>query len=216
VPVVVEAMITKSFKWHPQPSSIRKSTVAAKNAGIRGAVVLDCFCGGGSHGVASILAGAKAFIGTDLEDYSFCLRKDIARYNAEYTFFGEKAVSFEWGMPASESIMNHKYDVLFIDPPNPTQIVGGATKSVIRDTGLSGSKLTKFWRARLSQDNWINKREETVTNVKEIIDLSLKGSHRVLCNCFTVKSNGFSYFDKFKDEYALMPLFESYHEVCVK
>jgi len=209
-------MITKSFKWHPQPSSIRKSTVAAKNAGIRGANVLDCFCGGGSHAVASILAGAKMFTGTDIEDYSFCLRKDIARYNAEYTFFGEKAVSFEWGVPASESINNHDYDVLFIDPPNPTQIVGGATKSVIRDTGLSGSKLTKFWKGRLSPDNWINKRDETVMNVKGIIDVALAGNHRVLCNCFTVKSNGFSYFDQFKDEYTLTQLFESYHEVFLK
>ena len=206
-------MITKSFKWHPQPSSIRKSTFAAKNAGIRGAIVLDCFCGGGSHAVASILAGAKMFFGTDLEDYSFCLRKDVARYNAEYTFFGEKAISFEWGVPASESIENHKYDVLFIDPPNPTQIVGGATKSVIRDTGLSGSKLTKFWKGRLSLDNWINKRDETVVRVKEIIDRSLLGNHRVLCNCFTVKSNGFSYFERFEDDYVLSPLFESYCEV---
>ena len=217
LPVLVEAMITKSFKWHPQPSSIRKSYAAAKRMdGFKGADILDCFCGGGSHAVASIQAGAKMFTGSDIEDYSFCLRKDIARYNAEYTFFGERTVCFKWGVQAFESIKIHDYDILFIDPPNPTQIVGGATKSVIRDTGLSGSKLTKFWKARLSQDNWINKREETVTNVKEIIDRSLKENHRVLCNCFTVKSNGFSYFDEFKDNYILIPLFESYCEVCLK
>lgn len=206
-------MIVKSFKWHPQPSSVRKSTEAAKRAGIRGAAVLDCFCGGGSHAVASILAGASKFIGTDIEDYSFCLRKDIARYNTDYNFFGEKTVSFEWGVPAPESLKNHIYDILFIDPPNPTQIVGGATKSVIRDTGLSGSKLTKFWRSRLSPDNWINKRDETVKNVKESVDFALSTDHRVLCNLFTVKSNGFSYLSQFEEDYAVSPLFESYYEV---
>lgn len=206
-------MITKSFKWHPQPSSIRKATGAAKKAGIRGAIVLDCFCGGGSHGVAAILAGASKFIGTDIEDYSFCLRKDIARYNADYNFFGGKTVSFEWGVPAQISIQNHEYNILFIDPPNPTQIVGGATKSVIRDTGLSGSKLTKFWKGRLSPDNWINKRDETVKNVKDIIDTALNNNKRVICNLFAVKSNGFSYFDQFKEQYKPIPLFESYYEV---
>ena len=208
-------MITKSFKWHPQPSSVRKSTAAAKNAHIRGAVILDCFCGGGSHAVASIQAGAKKFVGTDLEDFSFCLRKDIARYNGAYTTFeGEQAVTFEWGIDAQESIRTHQYDILFIDPPNPHQIVGGATKSVIRDTGLSGSKLTKFWKGRLNEKNLINKREETIKTVEEVVIESLSQGKRVIANLFTIKSNGFDYHARFcNDGFHPDLVFESYYEV---
>lgn len=210
-------MITKSFKWHPQPSSVRKSTGAAKNAkGFKGAVILDCFCGGGSHAVAAIRAGAKKFIGTDLEDYSFCLRKDIARYNTEYQTFGEKTISFIWGVNAKQAILNYDYDILFIDPPNPYQIVGGATKSVIRDTGLSGSKLSKFWKPRLNPENLINKREETISTVREIIYFALTDQKRVIANMFRIKSNGFDYAERFKDEFRLVPLFESYYEVMLQ
>ena len=208
-------MITKSYKWHPQTSSIRKSTMAAKLARIRGATVLDCFCGSGAHAVASIQAGAARFTGTDLEDYSFCLRKDIARYNAEYNYLGEKTVMFEWGIDARTSIKTHDFDVLFIDPPNPYQIVGGAMKSVIRDTGLSGSKLTKFWRERLSPENWINKRDKTLENVEKIIIGAIDENARVIANLFAIKSNGFSYFEKFKDKFSCNPLFESYYEVKI-
>jgi len=208
-------MITKSFKWHPQPSSVRKSTEAAKRAwAFKGAVILDCFCGGGSHGIASISGGAKVFIGTDLEDYSFCLRKDIARYNADYANFGgEKSVIFEWGIDAKESLKTHDYDILFIDPPNPYQIVGGATKSVIRDTGLSGSKLTKFWRPRLNPDNLINKREKTLGTVKEIISLALSDNKRVIANLFKIKSNGFDYHETYINDFKTTQLFESYYEM---
>jgi 16S rRNA G966 N2-methylase RsmD len=208
-------MITKSFKWHPQPSSVRKSTAAAKNAHIRGAVILDCFCGGGSHAVASIQAGAKKFVGTDLEDFSFCLRKDIARFNGAYTTFeDEQAVTFEWGIDAQDSIRSHKYDILFIDPPNPLQIVGGATKSVIRDTGLSGSKLTKFWKSHLNEKNLINKRDETIKTVEEIVSESLSQGKRVIANLFTIKSNGFDYHKRFcEDGFKSDLIFESYYEV---
>jgi len=209
-------MITKSFKWHPQPSSVRKSTEAAKRAtSFKGATILDCFCGGGSHGVASIRAGAKKYIGTDLEDYSFCLRKDIARYNSEYQNFGEKTISFIWGLDAAKSIISYDYDILFIDPPNPYQIVGGATKSVIRDTGLSGSQLTKFWKPRLNPENLINKREGTISKVREIVFFALTDKKRVIANLFRIKSNGFDYSEQFKDEFKLTPIFESYYEISL-
>jgi 16S rRNA G966 N2-methylase RsmD len=207
-------VITKSFKWHPQPSSIRKSGRAAKLADIRGERILDCFCGGGSHGIAAIRAGARRFTGTDLEDFSFCLRKDIARYNGDYkTLWGDKAVSFEWGINARQSVRCHDYDILFIDPPNPYQIVGGATKSVIRDTGLSGSKLTKFWKPRLNPENWINKRDATIQNVKEILTYALSEDKRIIANLFKIKSNGFDYREKIEGDFHITTIFESYCEV---
>jgi 16S rRNA G966 N2-methylase RsmD len=206
-------MITKSFKWHPQPSSIRKSTMAAKKANVRDKIVLDCFCGGGSHGIASIISGARCFIGTDLEDYSFCLRKDIARYNFDYQTFGDKTISFEWNVDAKTSISSHVFDILFIDPPNPYQVAGGTTKSVIRDTGMSGSKLTKFWKEKFNPENLINKREDTLLYVKDIFDLTLNMEKRLIVNLFEIKSNKFSYFEKFKDEFKTKQLFESYFEI---
>lgn len=206
-------MITKSFKWHPQPSSIRKSTQAAKKADIRGKIILDCFCGGGSHAVASLRCGCKEFIGTDLEDYSFCLRKSIARYNHNYDNFGNKTILFEWGIDAKKSIDSHEFDILFIDPPNPYQIAGGTTKSVVRDTGMTGNNLTKFWKEKFNPLNLINKRQETLQYVKEAILLSLSKNKRCIVNLFEIKSNKFSYFETYKDDFKVVQLFESYYEV---
>jgi hypothetical protein len=206
-------MITKSYKWHPQPSSIRKSEAAARRANLKGATNLDCFCGGGSHAVASIRSGAGQYIGTDLEDYSFCLRKEIARYNAEYQNFGKKSVIFEWGMDATKSIQIHDFDVLFVDPPNPYQVVGAYNISIPRDTGLNGGKLTKFWNARLSGENWINKKQATIDNVIALFHSVLDKEKRVVANLFNTKShNKFDYKDVMTD-FKIMSIFESYCEV---
>jgi 16S rRNA G966 N2-methylase RsmD len=206
-------MITQSYKWHPQPSSIRKSEAAAKRANIKGAVVLDCFCGTGSHAVASIRSGAKKYIGTDLENYSFCLRKEIARYNTEYATFGERTISFQWGIPAAESINMHDFDILFVDPPNPYQIVGAYSMSIPRDTGLNGGKLTKFWKERLSEENWINKKGATLENVISLFHSVLSKDKRIIANLFNTKShNKFDYFAVMED-FKKVQLFETYYEL---
>jgi 16S rRNA G966 N2-methylase RsmD len=208
-------MITKSYKFHPQPSSILKSTKVAKMADMRGKAILDCFCGCGSHGVSSILGGARVYIGTDIEDYSFCLRKDIARYNHNHKTFGDKTIIFEWGIGAMESINNHNFDILFTDPPNPYQVAGGTRKSVIRDTGLSGSKLTKFWNARFSSDNWINKKDQTIQNVITVFNETLLKERRIVANLFTIKSSGFNYCDVMAP-FDLKQIYDSYYEVLLK
>lgn len=206
-------LLTKTFRWHPQPSSIRKSMVAAKRFGMRGGSILDCFCGIGTHAVASIAAGAIKYIGTDIEDYSDYLRKSIARHDQKYQGFGERAVTFEWGIDAYKAIETIPHDILFIDPPNPYQIAGGSTISTLRDTGLSGSGLEKFWKVRFNDNNWIKQKEDTIKNVARLMESDIATGHRVLVNLFVIKSNHFDYFDAFKEEFLPRQIYESYYEV---
>ena len=162
-------MICKTFRWHPQPSSLRKSTIAAKRFNVRCSVVLDCFCGIGTHATASIAAGAIKYVGSDIEDYSDYLRKSIARHDQTYSGFGERSVEFRWGVDAVDAINTINHDILFIDPPNPYQIAGGSTISTLRDTGLSGSGLEKFWKERFNDNNWIKQKEDTIKNVISVV-----------------------------------------------
>lgn len=207
-------MERKSFKWHPQPSSIRKALGAAKRFEIRNKKVLDCFCGVGAHCIAAISAGASTFTGTDIENYSWCLRVDAFKYNQTYDtlFNAPRAIRFEWGIDAKESITTHEFDILFIDPPNPYQIVGGAPLSMCRDTGLSGNELTKYWKSRFDSNNIINKRDDTITYVKDIISKVRNDNKRVLANLFVIKSNKFDYSTHFS-EFEIKRVFESYYEV---
>ena len=206
----VVIIITETFRWHPQPSSLRKSIVAAKKFDCHNSIVLDCFCGCGTHGIASIMAGATQFIGTDIEDYSFCMKKGIARQNIiEQTFFGEKTIAFNWGIDAFEAIQTIPHDILFIDPPNPYQIAGGTTISTVRDTGLSGSGLEKFWKERFSDKNWIKQKDKTIENVIKLIEME---QGRILINLFKIKSNGFDYLESFK-EFNPTQIYESYYTI---
>jgi 16S rRNA G966 N2-methylase RsmD len=205
-------MITKNFKFHPQPSSLRKSTIVAKKFNMRGKKVLDCFCGTGTHGVAAISCGAIQFIGTDIEDYSFCLRKDIARFNHNHKTFGEKAVHFEWGKEALKSISEYEFDILFVDPPNPFQVAGGTTLSMVRDTGMSGSKLTKFWNERFSEFNLINKKQKTIDYVIDLFNKVLNNDKKIVANLFIIKSNKFNYCDNM-NQFKLFKIYDSYFEV---
>jgi 16S rRNA G966 N2-methylase RsmD len=207
-------MERKSFKWHPQPSSIRKALGAAKRFDIRNKKVLDCFCGVGAHCIAAISAGASTFTGTDIENYSWCLRVDAFKYNQTYDtlFNAPRAIRFEWGIDAKESITTHEFDILFIDPPNPYQIVGGAPLSMCRDTGLSGNELTKYWKSRFDSNNIINKRDDTIAYVKDIISKVRNDNKRILANLFVIKSNKFDYSTHFS-EFEIKRVFESYYEV---
>jgi 16S rRNA G966 N2-methylase RsmD len=143
-------VITKSYKWHPQPSSIRKATGAALNGKVRGLDILDCFCGTGAHCLAVIKSGAKSYTGTDIEDFSFCIRKDVARYNANYEYFGDNSIRFMWGIDAKKAVKSFDYDLLFTDPPNPYQIVGGAPISLYltHKNALSFVKKSKYCQSR--------------------------------------------------------------------
>ena len=209
-------MIVKTYKFHPQPSSLNKSCIAAKKFDFHNQKILDCFCGCGTHGLASIQAGDIAFCGTDIENYSEYLRKDIARFNTDYTTFsGTKVISFHWGIDAFESIKMYGHDILFIDPPNPYQIAGGSLLSTLRDTGLSGSKLEKFWINKFNTENWIKKKSVTIENVISLIETDLKNGAKVLANLFKIKSSKFDYTNCF-DEFELHQVYDSYYEVCLK
>lgn len=206
-------MLVKTYKFHPQPSSRDKCTRAAIAFDFHNQSVLDCFCGCGTHGLAAIQAGVISFRGTDIENYSEYLRKDIARFDSDYTTFdGSKAISFHWGIDAFESIKTYEHDILFIDPPNPYQIAGGTLLSTLRDTGLSGNEISKMWASRFNDSNWIKKKDATIENVVRLVETDLNAGNKVLANLFKIKSNKFDYANCFS-RFELRQVYDSYYEV---
>ena len=199
-------MIPNTYKWHPQPSSLRKATQAARIFGVKDMVVLDCFNGTGTHCIAALSNDAGFFIGTDIEDYDFCLRSGMKNIQ-------QRDYRFEKGIDAIKSVVINDYNVLFIDPPNPYQIAGGSLPSVVRDTGLSGSGIAKFWGPKFSKDNVINKKQQTIDYVKEVVRKAIVvGKARCLVNLFSIRSNKFDYL-KTMGEFDCKQIYESYYEV---
>lgn len=197
-------MIPNTYKWHPQPSSLRKATEAARLFDVRGEVVLDCFCGTATHCLAALNNGAAFFIGTDIEDYNFCLRSGISKLN--------KGFRIETGVDALKAVSTYDYDCLFIDPPNPYLIAGGSLPSVVRDTGLSGSQIGKFWAQRFDGANMINKKGATLYYTKSVVENALYREKRCLVNLFQIRSNKFDYVSLFRD-HVVKQVYESYYEV---
>ena len=170
------------YKWHPQPSSLRLATQAAKLARIDGSKVLDCFCGTGTLLVAAIRAGAEKAIGSDIEDWSQYLRPQLKEM-MKYSLLGSR-IELHWRVDAFEAVERFDHDILFTDPPGPWEIIGGVLISVKRDLGINGNELRKFWEKRLSDGNWINKKHRTVANVIKLFRTEIERGKRVVANLF--------------------------------
>jgi len=195
------------YKIHPQPSSLRIATQAAKRAKLAGTRVLDCFCGTGTLLVAAHRAGAFHIIGSDIEDYSFCLRKEL-RQLMKYKL---TKIEIHWHIDAFDAIERFDYDILFVDPPAPNDVLGGTKISAKRDTGLHGSEIKRFWLKRLDERNWMNKGSKTVSNVFKLLKKGLESNKRVIINLFSHRE--FSYLQAFKPFFEYKRLAGNFYEI---
>jgi len=182
---------------------LRNAVEAAIKANIKGTRVHDCFCGTGTLLVAAIKAGANYAIGSDIEDYSVCIRKELQEL---------KNVELHWGIDAFDAIKKFDYDVLFIDPPSPNSVLGGTRISVVRDIGLHGHQIRKFWKERFSPRNWIGKGSICIGNVFRVISFGLESDKRVIANLFANR-NGFSYYKTLKPFFRMKHLYANWYEI---
>ena len=171
-----------NYKWHPQPSSLSLATKAAKLAGLEGKIVLDCFCGTGTLLVASVRNGAARAIGSDIEDWSLYLRKELLEL-LKYRIYADRIV-LRWGVDAFDAVKKWDHDILFCDPPSPWEILGGSQISVKRDTGVAPNELRKHWREKFSGKNWIGKEYRTIVNIVRLFRIELVNGRRVIANLF--------------------------------
>jgi 16S rRNA G966 N2-methylase RsmD len=203
-------MIVQDYKFHPQPTSLRNALNAAKVADIRGSQVLDCFCGTGTCLIAALKAGAEKAIGSDVEDYSFCLRPEIRKWLKN----GSKNIELHWEVDGLESIKTFEHDILFIDPPSPVSVLGGTQISVVRDTGLHGNQIRQFWQERISKKNLMGKGQKTISYVVKLVKMDLQQGKRVIANLFT--QGKFSYLAIFKLIFKVEKLYKNWHEVFIR
>lgn len=200
------------YKYHPQPSSPTLADQAIRAAGVRGLRVLDPFCGTGTIVCIAAANGAKMAIGSDIEDYTFCSRSPVYMA-ATSQGFGDPAIAVHYGVDAFDAISLYDYDILITDPPNPRAIVGGAPISIKEYTGMNGWELAKFWKNRFSDRNLINKKEETVSRVRDLFVQASGRGKRIIANLFS--SRGFDYSKALCDEFTLRPVAGTYYEIDV-
>jgi len=204
-------LLNKFYKLHPQPTSLKKAIETAKRANIRGKVILDPFCGTGTILLACMVARAKKAIGSDIEDYNDILRADFGNPFLKTWLRTDTEVELHWHIDALESIHKFEHDVLFTDPPNPVALLGGTQISVVRDIGLHGSQIRKFWSERLSKQNLMGKGQRTVAYVIKLVKTELENDKRVIVNLF--RHGNFSYKRVFEKVFKIKHLYANWFEV---
>ena len=102
--MIKSTLFNKYYKLHPQPTSLHNCVEALKRADIRDKVVLDPFCGTGTVLLAAMVCRAKKAIGSDIEDYSFCLRADFNNPFLKTWLRTNTEVEIHWGIDGLESI----------------------------------------------------------------------------------------------------------------
>ena len=170
-----------TYKWHPQPTSLKIATIVAKKASMRGQRVLDPFCGTGACLIAAVRARAKEIVGSDLEDWSEYLRPEL-RTMLEC---GSPVVRVYWGLDAMEAVRRFEHDILFTDPPNPWAICGGCWVTVLRDLGLTFYDLRRYWLSKLRPDNLMGKGSKAVSYLMRLVKHELDAGRRVIINLFS-------------------------------
>ena len=177
-------LLNKFYKLHPQPTSLRGAIETAKRADIRGKVILDPFCGTGTILLACMATKAKKAIGSDIEDYSSILRADFSNPFLKTWLRTSTEVELHWHIDAIESIRKFEHDVLFTNPPSPIALLGGTCISVVRDIGLHGSQIHKYWSERVSKQNLMGKGQRTIAYVIKLVKTELSNDKRVIVNLF--------------------------------
>ena len=197
-----------NFKWHPQPSSLRISMEALRLADIRGSIILDPFCGTGTLLIAAVNNFCEKAIGSDIEDWSFCIRKELKKWILN----GSNKVELHWNIDAKHSIRCFEHDVLVTDPPNPFRIGSLKPYSAKEDTGLFPSELEKFWRDKLSKNNLMGKGFRTIAYVIKLVKTELESGKRVIVNLFK-DSAGFNYQKYFNKYFNIKHIYGYFYEV---
>ena len=180
----------KGFYLHPQPTSVTPALKAALKAGVRGEVVLDPFCGTGSLVLAAIKAGADRAIGSDIEDWSFALRPELERILSSRTLNGRRKVELHWGLDARKAVRRFDHTVLFTDPPDPHDVIGGHKFSMLRElrkTGRfrTGADIRRYWKERFDERNLIGKKKRTIDYVIRLIREELQAGRRVIFHAYS-------------------------------
>ena len=160
-----------AWKLHPQPSSLKKAREALSRLDVVGKVVLDPFCGTGTLLIAAKELGAHP-IGSDIEDWSANLRP------------GAEDIEFHWGVDALEAVRRFEHDILFTDPPNPFELVGGRLPSAYRDTGVSGAELYKMLIGKLNERNLMGRKAKTIRALLELTEYELARGRIIVMNLF--------------------------------
>jgi len=197
-----------NYKWHPQPSSLSISMKALKLADIRGSIILDPFCGTGTLLVAAVNNNAEKAIGSDIEDWSFCIRKELKKWILN----GNNKIELHWNIDAMHSISIFKHDVLVTNPPHPYKIGCAKAYSAKRDIGLYVGQLEKFWRDRLSKNNLMGKGFRTIAYVIKLVKTELRSGKRVIVNLFR-DSKGFDYRRYFEKYFLTKHVYGHFFEV---
>jgi hypothetical protein len=200
-----------TYSYHPQPSSLSKIDKTLDRIDVRGQAVLDCYCGTGTVLASALSHGARSATGTDLENYTWCLRRELWRYLDNSQLVGDPKLSLYWGVDATVAARTLDYDVLVTDPPNPITIVGGSPISVPRDTGHTGHQLTQFWKERLDPNNLMGAGDGAVEDVVDVISHALDEGARVIVNLFAVR--GFDYLEAISNRFSVVQIHDSWHEV---
>jgi len=207
------SLFNKYYKLHPQPTSLRNCLEALKRVDIHDKVVLDPFCGTGTVLIASMVCKAKKAIGSDIEDYSICLRADFNNPLLKTYLRTNTEVEIHWKIDALESIQKFEHDVLVTDPPSPVAILGGTQISVKRDLNMHGNEIHKFWQQRLSPQNLMGKRQRTIAYVLKLAKIELGKGRRVIMNLFAKGNFDWKvYFNKY---FKLVKLYKNWYEIKV-
>ena len=82
---------------------------------IRGARVLDLFCGSGALGLESLSRGAKEAVFNDLSKDSLAiLKKNLSTLKIP---LGERATVYQYDFAVCLKLLRGKFDFVFLDPP---------------------------------------------------------------------------------------------------
>ena len=198
----------ENYKWHPQPSSIPISTRALKVADVSDSIVLDPFCGTGTLLIAAVTNHAEKAIGSDIEDWSFCIRPQIKNW----ILSGSNKIELHWNVDAMDAIKQFKHDILVTNPPHPFRIGCGKTYSAKRDTGMYTGQLEKYWRHKLNKNNLMGKGTKTIAYVLRLVKIELEEGKRVIINLFK-DSKGFNYQKYFDKYFIIKHLYGYFYEV---
>ena len=102
------------------------------------------------------------------------------------------------GTDALRALESEPIDVVFSDINMP---------------GMNGWELAKFWKNRFSDRNLINKKEETVSRVRDLFVQASGQGKRIIANLFS--SRGFDYSKALCDEFTLRQVAGTYYEIDV-
>ena len=173
-------LVPRNYRYtlHPQPTSLRLATLAARKAGLRGEVVLDPFCGTGTCLIAALRAGAREAIGADIEDWSGYLRPELATMLA----CGSPKVRVLWGLDAREACGRIEHTVLFTDPPNPWDVAGGVPLSSLRKFSIGFTELRRYWSQNIRPENLMGKGKTCVLYLIRLVRAEFERGVRVVMN----------------------------------